>query len=104
GSFGAIGMFDVLEHIEDDAQALRALHGMLADGGRLYATVPAHRRLWSAADRDAGHFRRYTTRQLRGLFGRCGFDLDVCSYYFWPLPLPMLLLRSLPEWLGRADS
>jgi SAM-dependent methyltransferase len=100
GGFGAIGLFDVLEHIEDDAAALRAMHAMLADGGKLYLTVPAHRWLWSSADVRAGHYRRYTTGQLRALFERCGYDVGLCSYYFRPLPPAMLLLRSLPERLG----
>jgi SAM-dependent methyltransferase len=100
GRLGAIGLFDVLEHIEDDAAALRGMHRMLADGGKVYATVPAHRWLWSSADVQAGHFRRYTTGQLRALFERCGYDVGLCSYYFWPLPAPMLLMRSLPERLG----
>src|SRR4249919_889787 len=100
GRLGAIGLFDVLEHIEDDAVALRGMHRMLAVGGKIYVTVPAHRWLWSSADDKAGHFRRYTTGQLRALFQQCGYDVGLCSYYFWPLPAPMLLLRTLPERLG----
>jgi len=105
GRLGAIGLFDVLEHIEDDAAALRGMHRMLAEGGKIYVTVPAHRWLWSSADDKAGHFRRYTPGQLRTLFRQCGYDVGLCSYYFWPLPAPMLLLRTLPERLGlRRDS
>lgn len=99
GSLGAIGLFDVLEHIERDVDALRSLRAMLAKGGRIFATVPAHRWLWSSVDEDAGHFRRYTVQQLRDVFVASGFDVEFCSYYFWPLPAPMFLLRTLPEWL-----
>jgi SAM-dependent methyltransferase len=104
GSLGAIGLFDVLEHIEDDAAALRSMHGMLADGGKIYATVPAHQWLWSNADDRAGHFRRYTRTQLAQRFARNGFDVDLCSYYFWPLPLPMWLMRSIPDRLSRSKA
>lgn len=97
GSVGGIGLFDVLEHIEDDAAALRRLREMLAPGGRLYLTVPAHRWLWSSVDPESGHFRRYTRAQIRRLISGCGYDVSFASYYFWPLPMPMLLLRSLPE-------
>jgi SAM-dependent methyltransferase len=99
-SLGAIGLFDVVEHIEQDADALRSLRPMLADGGRIYATVPAHAWLWSSVDVDAGHFRRYTSGQLRRLFESAGFTVDFCSYYFWPLPPAMWLMRTLPERLG----
>jgi SAM-dependent methyltransferase len=97
GTFGAIGMFDVIEHIEHDHDALNSLWDILVDGGKIYATVPAHEWLWSTADLEAGHFRRYTVGRLRKLFAECGFDVGFCSYYFWPLPLPMFLFRSLHE-------
>jgi SAM-dependent methyltransferase len=96
-SVGAIGLFDVLEHIEDDVAALRNLREMLAPGGRLYLTVPAHKALWSTIDVNAGHFRRYTRRSLRTALRAAGFDVPFVSYYFWPLPAPMYLLRVLPE-------
>ena len=104
GSFGAIGLFDVIERIEDDADALRCLRPMLAEGGRIYATVPAHAWLWSSVDVDAGHFRRCTATRLRRLFEAAGFEVDFCSYYFWPLPPAVWLLRTLPERMGRARA
>lgn len=99
-SIGAVGLFDVLEHIEDDAAALMRLRDMLAENGRLYLTVPAHQWLWSSVDVEAGHFRRYTRRKLSRLLRNAGFDIEFASYYFWPLPIPMLALRCLPERLG----
>lgn len=100
GSIGAIGLFDVIEHIQDDHAALRRLHPCLAVDGKVYATVPAHRLLWTEVDRKAGHFKRYTRGELSRLFESCGFRLDVLSYYFWPLPPAMLIFRKLPELLG----
>lgn len=41
GQIGAIGMFDVLEHIKDDLEILRYAHAKLVRNGRLYLTVPA---------------------------------------------------------------
>ena len=99
-SVGAIGMFDVLEHIEADVAALRRLGEMLVDGGKIYLTVPSHRWLWSSADVQAGHFRRYTRTQLTDVLRRAGFEVQFASYFFWPLPLPMFLVRCLPERLG----
>lgn len=97
GSVGGIGLFDVLEHIEDDVSALRRLADMLAAGGRVYLTVPAHRALWSSIDVNAGHFRRYTRKGLVRVLEEAGLEVDLASYYFWPLPVPMFLLRCLPE-------
>ncbi len=42
GCFDVIGVFDVIEHLRDDRQALRDIHSMLTDRGVLLLTVPAH--------------------------------------------------------------
>lgn len=105
GSVGAIGLFDVIEHIPDDDTTLRSLHPLLAPQGRIYATVPAHAWLWSSADEHAGHQRRYTRRSIADLFLGCGFEPTFASYYFWPLPAPMLAKRVLLERIaGKRDN
>ena len=57
--FDLIGLFDVLEHLPDDAGILAGIHAMLEPGGALLLTVPAGRSLWSHVDEAAGHYRRY---------------------------------------------
>lgn len=101
GTLPAVGLFDVLEHIEDDGAFLGQLHGGLQAGGHLYLTVPALRALWSEEDEIAGHFRRYRLGQLEKLLARTGFEVLFGSYFFLPLPLPIFLLRTLPARLGR---
>jgi hypothetical protein len=64
GAIPAIGLFDVLEHIEDQHRFLASLAGCLIPGGRIYVTVPASRWLWSREALDAGHFRRYGVAEL----------------------------------------
>lgn len=100
GSVGAAGMFDVLEHIEDEAGALRQVHNLLRIGGRLFLTVPAYRFLHSADDVAAGHFRRYTLRSLRRAVQRNGFRPEFGTYLFAPLPPGVFALRTLPSLLG----
>lgn len=100
GSLPSAGLFDVLEHMPDDRQVLRTLHTCLAPGGRLYLSVPAYEWLWSADDDLGGHHRRYTLRQLRRVLTSAGFAVEYLSCFFAPLPLPVLLLRSLPWRLG----
>lgn len=92
----AVGMFDVLEHVEDDAGFLRTLHEAIVPGGRLYLTVPAYQWLWSAEDTYAGHFRRYTLSSLTSTLNGAGFDVEFRSYMFSILPAPIFLRRSLP--------
>ncbi len=99
GSFGAIGMFDVIEHIEEDRKFLADISPLLIANGRLYLTIPCHQWLWSQADIDAGHFRRHTEASLQALLGGI-FRIDYLSYFFRPLVLPQFLLRALPFRLG----
>lgn len=100
GSLPAAAMFDVLEHVEDDLGLLRGLHSLMSDRSRLYVTVPAFPLLWSGEDVYAGHFRRYTKRSLTNALESSGFMLQRISYFFGPLVLPVLLLRSLPLRIG----
>lgn len=98
-TFGAIGMFDVIEHIDDDSAFLSSIVPLLQAGGHLYLTVPCHDWLWSQADVDAGHFRRHTLDSVRALLSGL-FEIDYLSYFFKPLVLPQFLLRALPYRIG----
>lgn len=103
-SLPAIGLFDVLEHVEDDLGFLTLLKSSLIDQGRLYITVPAYQFLWSKEDIDAGHFRRYTLKTLSTLLEKIGFTLDHATYIFRPLPLPLFLTRTLPHRLKLSNA
>lgn len=100
----AVGMFDVLEHVEDDQGFLRLLRGAIIPGGRFYLTVPAYQWLWSAEDTYAGHSRRYTLQSLTSTLDRAGFDVEFRSYMFSILPLPIFLRRSIPYLLGLKEA
>jgi SAM-dependent methyltransferase len=100
GSLPAAGLFDVLEHVRDDTALLHLLDTLIAPGGRLYLTVPAFETLWSSEDELTGHYRRYTIATLSGRLRDAGFVTEFATYFFSPLPLPVLLLRSLPTRLG----
>jgi SAM-dependent methyltransferase len=102
-SFDAAGLFDVLEHIEDDAALLDDLREHLKPGGHLFATVPAHGWLWSNNDRFSGHFRRYSAGGITKLLRACGFQVQYVSYFFQPLVVPIFLFRTLAS-LGRLHG
>jgi 2-polyprenyl-3-methyl-5-hydroxy-6-metoxy-1,4-benzoquinol methylase len=99
GAFGGVGAFDVIEHIEHPSEFCDAVARVLSPGGMLYATVPVGAWLWSTADVEAGHFRRYSATSLRTLLER-RFDIIQLSYFFRPLVLPLFLFRALPYRLG----
>lgn len=74
--FDLIGMFDVLEHIQEDQETLLSLWKQLAPGGRLLLTVPAHQFLWSYFDEAAHHCRRYSAVELRKKLTATGFEVE----------------------------
>ena len=99
-SIDSVGLFDVVEHIEDDYSFLNNINKYMKDDGYIYITVPAFNVLWSNEDKDAGHFKRYSTTELNELLKKCGFSIIQSTYIFSILPLPVFLFRSLPSKLG----
>lgn len=99
-AFPAAGLFDVVEHVEDDAAFLTRVHDLLKPGSRLYLTVPALSWLWSVEDTRAGHFRRYSIEGITGLLETCGFTIEYSTYFFGFLVWPLFLRRSIPSRLG----
>ena len=72
--------FNVLEHIRDDAVAVRDLAARLAPGGHLLLLVPAHPRLFGAVDEAVAHERRYEKRGLRKLLESQGLEVVELRY------------------------
>ena len=103
-SLPAAGLFDVIEHIEDDVAFLASLRRKVRRGGRLYATVPAYQALWSKDDVHAGHFRRHTRASIARTMVSAGFATDFTTHIFRPLPVPIFLFRTLPDRLGLASG
>jgi SAM-dependent methyltransferase len=87
-----LSLFDVLEHIDDDAGTLRFLLEVLAPGGVLVLTVPAHPYLFDDMDRIAHHRRRYRRSELRDKLRAAGFRVLRLSHFMAPL-VPLAPLR-----------
>lgn len=79
--FDTIVCLNVLEHIEDDAAALRRFAALLEPEGRLLLLVPALRPLYGSMDAADGHFRRYEAPSLRRALSAGGFE-PLKMFYF----------------------
>lgn len=79
-SFEFAYSLNVLEHIEDDVAALRALRTALKPGGRLLLYVPAFQALFTSMDRKVGHFRRYRKAQLVAKVRSAGYLVETSRY------------------------
>jgi len=95
--YGFIGLFDVIEHIEDDEASLRSLHETLTHDGLLAITVPAYQFLWSEHDVSHQHFRRYNKRSLTSLLKDTGYEIITMSYWNTFLFLPAVVVRFLGQ-------
>jgi SAM-dependent methyltransferase len=98
GSFDAVVMTDVLEHIEDDRASAVAAVDLLAPEGVFIATVPAGQ--WLYAHRDAVHHhkRRYDRRRLAGLMQGLPVQIELLSCCNALLFAPAALLRLASRW------
>lgn len=92
--FDVVGIFDVLEHIEDDHSALKNIQQILKQSGYLVLTVPAHQWLWNRYDAIEGHHRRYELKELKKSLKKAGFEVVQANYFFIFI-LPLLYLRRL---------
>ena len=101
GRWDAVCLFDVLEHVDDEAGALAACRRLLVPGGRLFVTVPAYAWLWSRHDDLLGHRRRYTARALRQVAERAGFTVERLTYFNTILAPPIMAVRIVRAALRR---
>lgn len=86
---------DVIEHVDDDLQALREVNRVLAPDGFLLLTVPTFSSLWGLQDEVAHHKRRYRLGPLLRLIEAAGL-VPVRAYYFnYLLFVPILLARQV---------
>ena len=99
-SIPAIGLFDVIEHIENDLEFLSIVRRLLIPGGKLYFTVPAYNFLWSNEDKFAKHYRRYTISDLMDKLETSGYNIEYTTYIFSFLLFPILFFRAIPSKLG----
>jgi SAM-dependent methyltransferase len=100
--FDLIVMTDVLEHLDDQAGTLRALHARSRPGGWLLMTVPAMAWLWSDHDVTHHHQRRYRAGELRALVSASGFDVSYLSYYNFLL-FPIIAGARMLQRLSASD-
>ena len=75
-----ITALDVLEHVQQDAEAVSGFARILKPGGVAVVTVPASMSLWSDWDESLHHFRRYDAGNLAALFPSKEWDLLHVNY------------------------
>lgn len=95
----ALLVFDVLEHLADDAAAMREFGRVLKPGGVAIFTVPAFRFLWSRHDVVLQHYRRYRIADFQPLAAAGGFTVSAWSYFFCAIFPAVVVYRAIAKLL-----
>ena len=102
--YDLILILDVIEHLDDDLSALKALYSKLKPGSFLLITVPAYNFLWSEHDEINHHKRRYRLNHLKKLVNKAGFQISLGSYFNTFLFPLVLMVRSLEKILPKQNK
>lgn len=90
--YNTILIYDVLEHIEDDAAVVCKIKELLRCGGFLLVSVPTRMSEWRWDDELYGHVRRYDEGRLRSLFDEGELKI-ICQ---WDITFPFIyILRRM---------
>jgi len=79
--FDSVVALNVIEHIREDALAVRNAMKLLRNGGNLIVLVPAGQYLYNRFDRELGHFRRYAKGDLIKLLTGTGLKVLHTDYF-----------------------
>ena len=104
--FNLITVLDVIEHVGQDIDALKALRACLIAGGKAVITVPAYMFLWSGFDEMNEHKRRYTLTELNAKLVQAGFTVERITYYntlLFPVVLIVRMLNNILKRDGASD-
>ncbi len=99
---------NVLEHVENDVDAVGELAGCLSAKGRLILLVPACPCLFSQIDREYGHYRRYDKRRIRTISSKTSAPCIHVQYsnpvgmIGWIWSHTLLRKRELGHWQVKA--
>jgi glycosyltransferase involved in cell wall biosynthesis len=74
--FDSVICLNVVEHLEDDVNALRNIRASLQKNGRAIVLVPNGPELYGSLDRVLGHYRRYTKKRLTDVCEQAGFQVE----------------------------
>ncbi len=92
GGYDAVMALDVIEHLDDDREAVGRLGELVRPGGYVVVSVPARPDLFSEFDSIQGHRRRYLPGTLESAFQVPG--LELVQTFWWGAWMVPIIRRS----------
>lgn len=96
--FETICLFDVLEHIKNDLDAIKKINFLLKNNGLFFITVPAKKILFSEHDLAMDHYRRYEKEELRDLLIKNNFVIKEIGHWnclLFPLIFVFRIIKKI---------
>lgn len=103
-SFDAIACLEVLEHIEDDTQALKEIRRMLKSDGSAFLMVPAGPEIYDYYDEVLYHVRRYDKVEFRDKILEAGLVIHRLCYMGIFLYPAFYLVKKYGRWKMRDKT
>jgi len=104
GAYDLVAVLDVVEHVDDDVAALKAMAKCLKPGGKILITVPAHQWMWSAHDVVNHHKRRYSKGTLAAALKAAGLKPRKLRWFNSLLFPAAVAARMAGKLTGKDDS
>jgi SAM-dependent methyltransferase len=102
--FDMVAAFEVIEHIEDDAGALRSWREHVRPGGWVMLSTPPFQSRFGPLDHAGGHFRRYEPELMRQLLLDTGFESPEILLYGFPLGYALEAARMMNARLSKPTG
>jgi 2-polyprenyl-3-methyl-5-hydroxy-6-metoxy-1,4-benzoquinol methylase len=105
--YDLVALLDVLEHVEDDRAALKAIATRLRPGGSILLAVPQYPWMWTGHDVASHHFRRYTKATLRKAIDDAGLKIDLLQSFnslLFPLAVVDRMAARITGKTGSDDA
>ncbi|MBK8078922.1 MAG: class I SAM-dependent methyltransferase [Saprospiraceae bacterium] len=102
--FDLVCAFDVIEHVENDEQAMEEMKRVCKKGGYVAITVPADKNLWSPHDVINHHFRRYSLSEMENLVSARKLQIMYISCFNSILYWPIRFVRFFKNLIQKKDA
>ncbi len=83
-NFDTVVSVNVLEHIQNDVEMVKAITRVLGPGGKIVFLIPAIPWAFGDIDKAVGHYRRYSVKMVHNLFKLANIKVEKVHFANFP--------------------